>query len=182
MKNQRVHYRTTTDCFIRMVGSMPPSCTTVLLALLEDIDIKDNCVQKTWPEIVTKMGADRSNAAKSLARLKEDNLVREVKDIFGLKRLMINPQHVWSTSRDGLRFAVMMYNLGSHKQATDHRAEERRLSALIDPDTGLMISEYQEKTGQLLWMERSLESLRSLGVAGIVRDTVPNPSWLHLCA
>lgn len=159
MRNQRVSYRTVSDVFIKTAFSSPASIGTIFAALLEHIDIKDNCVQVKWTEILDQTGVDKGNASRALSRLKEDGLVKYVLDIRGDERIMINPQHVWSTSRDELRFAVLMFDYGSHQLAVEHRRVERELSATIDHKTGLMASDYQVGLQRLCELQEAYEKM-----------------------
>ncbi len=112
MRNkQGVYYRTCGDKFLYQLSKLPHSVGKVFLALLDNVDIKDNCVQKTFPEIVKEHEWDRGNAHKALQRLRKEVMVKDVTDIADKERIMIDPRLVWSTKRDSLRFH---YNLLEH--------------------------------------------------------------------
>lgn len=157
MKNQAVAYRTVSDDLILTVGLLPRNCVKVLCQLLKEIDIKDNCVQRKWSDVVKDIGIDVSDAYKARKRLEEEDLIRTVLDIRGDERLMLNPQHVWSTSRDLLRFAILVYDLGSHEDAIEHRKNEKETCSTIDHRTGLMTSEYQIGLDRLKQLEDAYE-------------------------
>lgn len=146
MRNkQGVYYRTCGDKFLHQLSKLPHSVGKVFLALLDVVDIKDNCVQKTFPEVVKENGWDRGNAHKALQKLRKEDMVRDVVDIHGEDRIMIDPRLVWSTKRDSLRFHLNMFLLGSHQKSWEHHLMEEEACGIIDVETGVLVSEYQNR-------------------------------------
>ncbi|WP_277811961.1 hypothetical protein [Chromohalobacter canadensis] len=151
MKNiQNVSYRTCDAEFLRLLASLPKSVGNLLLAMLDEVDNQDNCVQVDMADIRKAHKLDKDNTSRRLARLKKEGIVKEVEDIHGIERLMINPALVWSTGRDKLRFAINMFELGSHAAAWRHSKLERELVGSIDTQTGELVSEYQERHDELI--------------------------------
>lgn len=81
--------------------------------------------------------------------MKQEDIIKEVTDIYGINRLMVNPRLVWATGRDKLRFAINMYDLGSHDKAVKHIRFERSLVAHVDPCTGEITGDYQDREEEL---------------------------------
>ncbi|GAB2782028.1 hypothetical protein GCM10027040_05080 [Halomonas shantousis] len=149
---QSVYYRTCTDEFLIKLSELPKSVGEVICELLNHIDIHDNCVQKSFPEIVKEKAWDRANKHKALCRLRDEGVIKEVVDAHGDCRWMVDPRLVWSTKRDELKFSIVMFLLGSHEEASKHREAEKSVGGEIDPLTGQMVGEFQDRVEFLDWL------------------------------
>ncbi|WP_168016581.1 hypothetical protein [Halomonas salinarum] len=147
---QSVSYRTMDDDLLRFIIGMPKGAGNLLVELLQSVDKNDNCLQVSLSSIIKENGWDQGNTSRHLSKLKREGVVKDVFDIHGVKRLMINPALVWSTRRDKLRFAVLMYETGSHEKAVEHKRFEDSLVAHIDPKTGEITGNYQDREESLI--------------------------------
>jgi len=144
-------FRMLSDETLSCLEDMSGSQIKTMNLLIKYANVKDNCVQESMAEICRREDLDKGNVSKDVSRLVKLNLVkRNVIDIFGKKRLMINPTMVWSTNRDLIHFAANMYHLGSHQEAWAVAKLEKELVGKIDAETGELYSEYQHRLGELL--------------------------------
>lgn len=181
MRNkQGVYYRTCSDEFLQKLSQLPHSVGKVFLTLLDVVDIKDNCVQKTFPEIVKESGWDRGNAHKSLQKLRKEFMVKNVIDIHGTERIMIDPRLVWSTGRDKLYFAKNMFISGSHEIAYQHSLLEDEMCGRIDIETGLLISQYQNRYEAWLQYKKDQESLAMFLESNHNKEDLPYEFYMSI--
>jgi len=123
----------------------------VLLALIEHSCPEDNCLQVSQKELAEHAGVQPSDVSACLSRFAEKSVVKKgVLDIYNKRRVMINPEMVWSTSRDKMHYACNMYALGNHLESYDTSKLEKNLSGKIDASTGELYSEYQHRLGELI--------------------------------
>ncbi len=147
---QSVVYRTMDDDLLRLMVELPKGAGNLLIEMLQEVDKCDNCLQVSVSSIIKDNDWDQGNTSRHLSKLKKEGVVKEVTDIFGEDRLMINPALVWSTGRDKLRFAVLMFTHGSHEAAIKHKRVEDSLVCHIDPNTGEISGNYQDREEELV--------------------------------
>lgn len=147
---QSVVYRTMDDDLLRLMIELPKGAGNLLLEMLQEVDKNDNCLQVSIASIAKANNWEKGNTSRNLSKLKKEGVVKEVIDAFDTKRLMINPALVWSTGRDKLRFAVLMFEIGTHEGAYKHKKFEDSLVAHIDPNTGEISGNYQDREEELI--------------------------------
>lgn len=133
---QNVAYRIITDEGLETLIALPSSTSKLLYLLIKDADKHDNCCQISPSKLTEKYSLNKSNTYQHIRKLKASNYVKEVTDIHDATRLMINPIYISWQKRELVRFTILMYKLGSHSKAIEHRKLEQSLRAKINPDTG----------------------------------------------
>jgi len=133
---QSVHYRHISDEGLETLINLPKAAATLLFQVIKDADKKDNCCQLSPKQLIDKYELNHSNAYTQIRKLKSVDFLREVKDVSGTARLMVNPSWMAWQSRDLVRFTILMYSLGSHDLAVKHLDLEDQCRGRIDVDTG----------------------------------------------
>jgi len=133
---QSVHYRHITDEGFKAIINLPKTASKLLYQIIQDTDKKDNCCQLNTKELILKYKLNASNTYTTIRKLKAVNFLREVEDIGGIKRLMVNPEWVSWQSRSLVRFTILMYSLGSHELTLIHLDLEVTCGGRIDIHTG----------------------------------------------
>ena len=133
---QNVHYYQISDEGLNVLVNLPKAALILLVQIIQDSDKKDNCCQLSPKQLIDKYELNHSNAYTQIRKLKAVDFLREVKDIFGFSRLMVNPAWMAWQSRDLVRFTILMYSLGSHDLAIKHLNLEEKCRGKIDANTG----------------------------------------------
>jgi len=141
---QSVDYRHIPDDGLETLINLPKAAATLLFQIIKDADKKDNCCQLSPKQLIAKYELNRSNAYTQIRKLKSVDFLREVKDVSGTARLMVNPAWMAWQSRDLVRFTILMYYLGSHGLAIEHRDLEFTCRGRIDVDTGEHFDWYRD--------------------------------------
>ena len=133
---QSVHYRHITDEGFKAIINLPKTASKLLYQIIQDTDKKDNCCQLNAQQLILKYKLNASNTYTTIRKLKAVNFLREVEDIGGIKRLMVNPEWLSWQSRSLVRFTILMYSLGSHQLTLNHLDLEVTCGGRIDIHTG----------------------------------------------
>lgn len=133
---QSVSYRYFSDEGLEALINLPPTVQKLLFKIIKDADKKDNCCQLNSQELIAKHVLNKSNTYTHIRKLKSANFLRDVKDIYGTSRLMVNPEWVSWQSRDLVRFTILMYSLGSHELTMNHLDVEDQCRGRVDIHTG----------------------------------------------
>jgi len=133
---QSVHYRHISDEGLDVLVNLPRAAGTLLIQIVKDADKKDNCCQLSPRQLIEKLELNHSNAYTQIRKLKSVNFLRDVEDVSGATRLMVNPAWMAWQSLDLVRFTILMYSLGSHDLAIKHLNLEEQCRGKIDINTG----------------------------------------------
>jgi len=133
---QSVSYRYFSDEGLEAFINLPNTVQKLLFKIIKDSDKKDNCCRLNPQQLIAKHGLNQSNTYTHLRKLKSVNFLRDVEDIYGTTRLMVNPEWASWQSRDLVRFTILMYSLGSHELTLKHLGLEEKCRGRIDIYTG----------------------------------------------
>ena len=133
---QSVSYRYFSDEGLEALITLPNTVQKLLFKIIKDADKKDNCCQLNSQELIAKHVLNKSNTYTHIRKLKSADFLRDVKDIYGTSRLMVNPEWVSWQSRDLVRFTILMYSLGSHELTIKHLELEDKCRGRINIHTG----------------------------------------------
>ncbi len=114
-----------------------------LLADNEIFDKHDNCFQMSQRSIAKKLNLNNTTVDRLFQNLKKKGIAKEVLDVQGIKRVMINPEFHWEHEEIEIIFTQAMFELGSHQAAVEHREAEMEIGYYIDPMTGEMLKPFQ---------------------------------------
>jgi len=133
---QSVHYRHLTDEGFETLIDLPKTASKLLYQVIQDTDKKDNCCQLNTKQLILKYKLNASNTYTNIRKLKAVNFLREVEDVGGVTRLMVNPEWLSWQNRSLVRFTILMYSLGSHELTIKHLDLEHKCRGRIDIHTG----------------------------------------------
>jgi hypothetical protein len=133
---QSVHYRHLTDEGFETLIDLPKTASKLLYQVIQDTDKKDNCCQLNTKQLILKYKLNASNTYTNIRKLKAVNFLREVEDVGGVARLMVNPEWLSWQNRSLVRFTILMYSLGSHELTIKHLDLEHKCRGRIDIHTG----------------------------------------------
>lgn len=133
---QNVHYYQISDEGLDVLVNLPKAASTLLVQIIQNADKKDNCCQLSPQQLIAKYELNHSNAYTHIRKLKSVGFLKDVEDIFGTVRLMVNSIWVSWQSRDLVRFTILMYALGSHDLTVKHLDLEDKCRGRIDINTG----------------------------------------------
>jgi len=145
---QNVSFRLITNEGLESMVSLSKATSVTLYHLIKDTDKKDNCLQLGMPEVISKHNLNSSNFYAQVRKLRNKGWVKNVTDIFGIRRLMLNPSMILWQTLENLDFMILMYELGSHKKAIAFKNEVQMEHGYVNVKTG----EYRD------WFEEGLHS------------------------
>lgn len=118
---------------------LAPNQYSILMAIMNDskcFDTHDNCIQLSIRDVAKRIGVPRSTISDLYKVMRIEGLLNNAVDIYGVKRMMVNPAFLyWHTWHDK-RFHRAMYVLGSHEEAVKWLNLCRAHWRLYDPRTG----------------------------------------------
>lgn len=114
-----------------------------LLIVTEIFDSHDNCFQMSQRAIAKKLELNNTTVDRLFQNMKKKGIAKEVLDVQGVKRIMINPEFYWNHEDIEIIFTQAMFELGSHEAAVEHREMEKDIGYYIDPQTGEMLKPFQ---------------------------------------
>lgn len=145
---------------LAVMGQFSSRDTTVFLTIVENCNVKDNCLSCTLKEISDQSGIANTTVSTVVGKLTNHNILKKgVIDIHGKKRIMLNPRMIWSTSRSLIHFAQNMYDTGSHFKAYEASKVGEELGGKLDASTGELYSEYQHRYGDTYDIEGNLKGV-----------------------
>lgn len=96
-------------------------------------DKHDNCFQKSTREIQGITGYSKSSVGRLFRTMRQQDLVRDVVDVFGVERLMLNPAFFYHRKKYFDKwYQLAMYHLGSDAKAKQWSQKCREYGVLFD--------------------------------------------------
>ena len=96
----------------------------------------DNSIVGSIREIAATLQITKSTLARELSRLKADDVLRLVEDVYGNNVLMVSLDTYCTMYPVEEHFHRVMYELRSHERTEDFVRDERKRGRFTDPATG----------------------------------------------
>lgn len=133
-ERQKVTYFTMSFSYLSALANLSKPALQLFAQLVEHIDKKCNCLQVTVAQLTTEAQMSKDKVKRGLKDLMAAGLVkRDVVDIGGKARYMVNPDAYWSYGGLEREFALYMYHEGGHDAAIKLK---RCLSGKVDWSSG----------------------------------------------